>query len=91
MREEQVEQHLLRRCKRQGWKCEKFTSPGRRSVPDRLLTLPDNRIVFVEVKRPGQEPTELQARDHAARRGYACEVYVVRDKDEVDALVDWLC
>lgn len=77
MRERDIEQALVRRLKKLGGLCEKFTSPGRRSVPDRLITLPGNRIVFVELKAPGKRPTELQERDHDRRRALGCDVRVI--------------
>ena len=75
--ERDVERALIARVKRLGGMCEKFTSPGRRSVPDRLVTLPGGVVVFVEVKRPGAKPTTLQERDHQRRRDMGCDVRVI--------------
>lgn len=83
--ERDVEAALVRRVKALGGMCEKFTSPGRRSVPDRLVTMPDGRIVFVELKAPGKKPTENQLRDHARRRLLGCEVVVIDNKDDANA------
>lgn len=83
--ERDVEAALVRRVKALGGMCEKFTSPGRRSVPDRLVTMPDGRIVFVELKAPGKKPTENQLRDHARRRALGCEVVVIDNKDDANA------
>jgi len=82
MREKTIEAALVKRVEALGGMCEKFVSPGRRSVPDRLVTLPGNRIVFVEVKATGEGPTELQARDHKRRKALGCEVYVINDIKE---------
>ena len=79
MLEKFIEAALVKRVKELGGTCEKFTSPGRRSVPDRIVTLPGGRIVFVEVKAPGKEPTELQDRDHERRRLMGCEVVVINN------------
>jgi len=75
--ERDVERALIARVKRLGGMCEKFTSPGRRSVPDRLITLPGGVVIFVEVKRPGAKPTALQKRDHQRRRDMGCDVRVI--------------
>jgi len=80
--ESQVEAALVRRVKQLGGTAEKFTSPGRRSVPDRLVTLPGGRIVFVELKAPGKQPTDKQARDHERRANLGCDVRVI---DSVEA------
>lgn len=77
MLERDVERALVRRVKVLGGLCEKFTSPGRRSVPDRIVTLPGGRIIFVELKAPGKRPTDLQTRDHARRRALGCDVRVI--------------
>lgn len=75
--EKDVEAALVRRVKALGGLCEKFTSPGRRSVPDRLITMPGGQIIFVELKRPGGKPTESQLKDHDRRRELGCDVRVI--------------
>jgi hypothetical protein len=79
--EKEIEQALVKRVKELGGLCEKFTSPGRRAVPDRIVMLPGGRIVFVECKAPGKKPTELQSRDHERRRALGFEVVVIDDLD----------
>lgn len=58
---------------------EKFTSPARRSVPDRMMTCPNGLIAFIEYKAPGKRATEKQWLDHCSRRGRGVLVYVVDD------------
>ena len=88
MLEEDVENALVRRVKKLGGTAEKFTSPGRRSVPDRLVTLPDGSIIFVELKAPGKKPTEKQARDHERRRKMGCDVRVIDSVEAARAFPD---
>ena len=83
--EKDVEAALVRRVKALGGLCEKFTSPGRRSVPDRLVTMPDGQIIFVELKRPGGKPTEAQLKDHAKRRELGCDVRVIDTLEDARA------
>jgi len=83
--EKDVEAALVRRVKALGGLCEKFTSPGRRSVPDRLVTMPDGQIIFVELKRPGGKPTEAQLKDHAKRREFGCDVRVIDNLEDARA------
>ena len=85
MLEREVENTLVKRVKELGGTCEKFTSPGRRSVPDRLVTLPGGKIVFVELKAPGKKPTEKQLRDHQRRRDLGCDVRVIDNKEDANA------
>ena len=94
MLESSIESYLVRRVKRLGGTCEKFTSPARRSVPDRLISLPGGRVIFVEVKSCGKKPTPLQLKDHERRRSLGCEVFVVDSPESVDSfckgLEKWL-
>ena len=85
MLERDIERALVRRVTALGGMCEKFTSPGRRSVPDRLITMPGGHIIFVELKAPGKKPTELQKRDHARRRALGCEVRVIDTMEGANA------
>ena len=85
MLEKQIEQALVRRVKVLGGLCEKFVSPGRRSVPDRLVTLPGGRIIFVEIKAPGGKPTPQQDRDHKRRMALGCTVYVIDQIEDAHA------
>ena len=88
MLEEDVENALVRRVKKLGGTAEKFKTPGRRSVPDRLVTLPGGIIIFVELKAPGKEPTEKQARDHRRRRKLGCDVRVIDSVEVARAFPD---
>ncbi len=88
MLEKQLEKSTCDRLTRLGVKAEKFTSPGRRSVPDRMLSLPRAKTIFVEFKAEGKTPTTLQDMDHAWRRAMGFEVWVVSNRTEADALVE---
>lgn len=83
MLERDIEKALVARVKDLGGLCEKFVSPGRRSVPDRIVTLPGGRIIFVELKAPGKKPTLLQMRDHWRRQDLGCDVRVIDSLEAV--------
>jgi len=70
MLEKDIESALCRRVKSLGGLCEKFVSPGRRSV---------------ELKAPGKKPTPLQERDHEARRKLGCRVVVIDSMEGANA------
>ena len=88
MLERDIELALVKRVKELNGLCEKFTSPGRRSVPDRIVTLPGNVVIFVEVKAPGKKPTKLQLRDHQRRRALGCDVRVIDSLEQVRVFPD---
>lgn len=86
MLERDIEAYLVKRCKEIGALCDKFTSPQRRSVPDRLITF-GGRVLFVELKATGKKPTEAQVRDHERRRAVGAEVVWLDSCEAVDALL----
>lgn len=89
MLERDIEAYLVKRCKEIGALCDKFTSPQRRSVPDRLITF-NGRVLFVELKATGKKPTEAQVRDHERRRAAGAVVFWADSKEGVDRILDAL-
>jgi hypothetical protein len=87
MRERDIEKYLVQKVKKLGGIAYKFTSPARRSVPDRLCVLPKNEVFFVELKAPGKKPTEGQEREIARLRALGCKVFVIDSKEGVDKLL----
>lgn len=87
MRESVIEKYLVAEVKKRGGIAYKFTSPGRRSVPDRLVLWPEGVAEFVELKAPGCKPTPLQAREHEKLRALGFAVTVIDSKAGVDAFL----
>ena len=85
MRESAIEKILCARVKSLGGLCEKFASPGRRNVPDRILSFPNGKVVFVELKATGEVPTPAQLRDHARRRAMGFDVRVIASSEAAHA------
>lgn len=85
MLERDIEKKFVAHVKKIGGTAEKFTSPQRRSVPDRLVTLPGGRIIFVELKATGKDATDAQIRDHERRRALGCDVRVINSLEQVYA------
>ena len=52
VKESVVETELVKRVRAIGGICEKTRVIGRRGLLDRVVVLPGNRVVFVELKRP---------------------------------------
>ena len=50
MREKEIEKILVDEVKRLGGRAYKWTSPGNDGVPDRIVFLPDTRVIFAELK-----------------------------------------
>jgi hypothetical protein len=85
--EKDIERRFREKIKALGGRAYKFTSPSQRSVPDRLVVLPGNRVFFVELKAPGEKPTPNQAREHARLRALGCDVAVVDTFEGVNAWI----
>ena len=60
MLEKEIENHLEWIVERMGGKSWKFTSPGRKGVADRVVSLPDGNTWFVELKTKGGRLSVLQ-------------------------------
>ncbi|WP_025120638.1 MULTISPECIES: VRR-NUC domain-containing protein [unclassified Serratia (in: enterobacteria)] len=80
-RESVIESNLVKQVKAAGGTAYKFTSPGHRSVPDRLVLLPGGRAVFVECKAPGEAPRPDQVREHNRLRALGFTVVVLDSKN----------
>lgn len=83
MRESTIERALVEAVTARGGIAFKFTSPGRRSVPDRLVQLPGRPAQFVELKAPGQKPTAAQLREHDRIARAGGTVWVIDNLDGV--------
>ena len=66
----------------------KFTSPNRRSVPDRLFLGPGGIHFFIEFKRLGGKPTKSQKREIDRLRGFGHHVHICDDVDRGKAIID---
>lgn len=90
MREVAVEFYLVQRAREIGWIPYKFVSPGRAGVTDRLLAGSRGRIVWVEIKAPGEIPGKGQLREHDKLRALGHDVRVIDSKEGVDKLIEEL-
>lgn len=85
-KEKQIEQYLHSCVCSVGGRTYKWTSPGSRGVPDRLVFFPGGVIIPVELKAPGRKgnlskPQQLQIKRLAA---VGTRVYVLSTREEVD-------
>ena len=63
VRESKVECRCCEYAQGRGWWVSKFTAPGKKAVPDRVF-IRNGVVLFVEFKRPGEEPTLQQRNRH---------------------------
>ncbi|KZE79296.1 nuclease [Paenibacillus elgii] len=87
MRERDIEKYLYEQVKAAGGWAPKWESPGNSGVPDRIVILPGNKILFVELKAPGKKPKPLQLAQHRRLSALNCDVRVIDGREQVDELL----
>ncbi len=92
MRESTIENHLKQRARRAGGFAHKMRWVGRVGAPDRFLALPEQHhragTWLVELKRPGMDAEEHQAREHRRLRAMGVRVIVLASVEAVDNFFD---
>lgn len=87
--EYELEEYLLVEAHIKGIQCEKqipkILGAG---VPDRKLTYPNGKCIYVELKTPTGKLREVQKEYHKKLRNYGEEVRVIWSKDQVDKLLN---
>jgi hypothetical protein len=77
--EKDIEKRVCDYAKSLGMLVYKFTSPSRRSVPDRMFITKAGVVFFVEFKRKGEKPTVAQEVEIGKIRATGTRVFVVDD------------
>ena len=86
VRERDIERKLRKRVEGMGGICWKFVSSVS-GVPDRLILMAGGRIVFVELKRPGEKPRPLQERQIRKIRKLGFRVEVIDSEQGIEELI----
>ena len=81
--ERSVENSLVRACIKHDLMIVKMQGGA---LPDRLIVLSDERVVWVEVKRPGGVPRPNQAAKIQKLRSKGQQVYVIDNRKDAIAL-----
>ena len=81
MLEKDIERKLHKGVKelKHGALCLKFESPGFSGVPDRIILLPGEKVIFVETKKPGKKERARQEYVQGLFRDLGFEVYSTVD------------
>ena len=86
--EKSIENVLRQAVEAEGGVCLKWTCPGHRGVPDRMILFPAKIIAFVELKRPGAKVKAGGLQEWWRQRlwefGFPC--YEISTADEARAL-----
>lgn len=86
VRENVIEKRCCEYAQGRGWWVSKYTAPGKKAVPDRILIW-RGIVVFCEFKRPGEEPTQQQYLRHKQMRGHGANVIWVDNFEDFKMLL----
>jgi hypothetical protein len=84
--ENDIEKYFVQQMKRIGALCYKWTSPGTRGVPDRIV-LHRGDTFFAELKRPGGKPRKDQLKVMEKFNNQMIPVFVIDTKEKVDEFI----
>lgn len=87
MLERKIQKHCVAYARSRGWWARKLAGQGRRSLPDYIFAR-FGVVLFVEFKKTGEKPTELQEEEHKVMRAAHLCVYVIDDVERFKALID---
>ena len=83
--EAKIEKTVSALARSVGWLAYKWSSPGRKAVPDRMY-LRNGEVIFIEFKAPGEEPDPLQIYEHRRIRKQGFKVYVIDNYEDGAAI-----
>lgn len=84
--ESRLEKRLRDRVKKAGGLALKWVSPSFAGVPDRIVFLPEGKIIFVEMKAPGKKATALQNKVHAMLISLGADVRTIDSEEKIDGI-----
>jgi hypothetical protein len=87
MREKLIEEKLKKEVAKRCGKAVKFFPAFFAGFPDRMVLVPMGRIWFVEVKKPGEQPTYLQK---AVMRWLTKTGFKTRVVDSLESISEFL-
>ncbi len=86
--EKVIERYLVERAKHLGLPCLKYANANMTGYPDRLIVLPDGKVVWVELKSRGRKPSKIQQLRHAELEAIGHTVLVIDSKGGVDDFIN---
>lgn len=87
--EKSIENVLRKAVEDEGGVCLKWTCPGHRGVPDRMILFPGGIIAFVELKRPGAKVKAGGLQEWWRQRlvGFGFRCYEISTVEQIQQLV----
>ena len=88
MTEKTIDQQLREDVKTLGGWSLKLSAAHVAGLPDRLVLLPGGRVIFVEVKGPGEKPRKLQLIRHNQLRALGFPVFVLDHTNQIKKILE---
>ena len=88
MKENHIEQKLVKAVKNMGGIAPKFVSSSYDGLPDRLVLLPGGRLAFVELKAPGKRLRPLQEKRKRQLEALGFSVYVIDREEQIGGMLN---
>lgn len=88
MRERVIERYLVDKVLEAGAVQRKYTTPGRRGAPDRIIFWGSGQLCFAETKTKDGKLTAQQVHEHDVLRIWGFRVYVIRTHADVGQLIE---
>lgn len=89
--EAKIEKYLEDKVLDLGGMCPKWTSPGMKGVPDRIVFMPGGLTVFVELKREkGGVISPIQAWRAQQLTNLGQKVFFIHTREQIDRLIECL-
>lgn len=85
--EKKIERKLVNDVKANGGMCIKLLCDNLLGLPDRMVLMPYNKIIFVELKTTGQKPRRIQLFMHNKLRGLGFRVEVIDTIEGVNEFI----
>lgn len=88
MRERDIERRFRDLVRKAGGIALKLVCPGFDGMPDRIVLMPEGRVCFAEIKRPGAVPGPLQEARHRILRDLGFKVFVINSIEKAEEVAD---
>ena len=85
--EKEIEKYLRRKAKELNLICLKYSNPLESGYPDRLICLPNMRVIWVELKSKGKKPSKIQQLRFTSLKSLGHQVFIIDNKQDIDKLI----
>lgn len=90
VREREVESYLVSALEKLNLSCLKFDPSNRVGMPDRVVLLPDSKVIWVELKTDNGRLSSIQKLRHMELKRMGQEVKVIWNRVDVDKFTEEL-